>query len=255
MRIVSLNTWGARVYQPLVDFLKREAGQTDIFCFQEVYHTLTDRTNSGPHPQPRVDGLAQITAALGSQFRVMYTPAERGYDESGRVDFHLEFGNAMFVRKGIALREQDEVFVYQTIDDVEEHTPSDQPRAIQVSRLEDYTIINFHGLWQKDTNKQDTPARLEQSRRLREVMDRYPVRLILCGDFNLIPDGRSIAILEKGMKNLVKEYGITSTRSSLYAKPFRLADYILVSPDVEVTDFKVLSDEVSDHLPLVLELA
>jgi len=28
---------------------------------------------------------------------------------------------------------------------------------------------------------------------------------------------------------------------------------MLVSPDLDVMDFKVLSDEVSDHLPLYLE--
>ncbi len=56
-----------------------------------------------------------------------------------------------------------------------------------------------------------------------------------------------------GLRNLIKEYGITSTRTSFYTKPEKFADYMLVSPGVEVKDFKVLPDEVSDHSPLYLE--
>ncbi len=54
------------------------------------------------------------------------------------------------------------------------------------------------------------------------------------------------------MRNLVKEYRVTSTRSQLYKKPDKFADYILVSPEVIVEDFKVLEEEMSDHLPLLL---
>ncbi len=54
------------------------------------------------------------------------------------------------------------------------------------------------------------------------------------------------------MRNLVKEFGITSTRSSYYAKPERFADYTLASNDIKVNEFKILPDEVSDHLAMYL---
>ena len=57
------------------------------------------------------------------------------------------------------------------------------------------------------------------------------------------------------MRNLIAEFGITSTRSSLYTKPLRFADYMFVSNGIEVKDFKVLPDEVSDHLALYLEFS
>ena len=53
------------------------------------------------------------------------------------------------------------------------------------------------------------------------------------------------------MCNLVKAYGITSTRSLLYKRPDRFADYVLVSPEVQVEHFQVLDEVVSDHLPLL----
>ena len=48
------------------------------------------------------------------------------------------------------------------------------------------------------------------------------------------------------------ESGVTSTRTRLYARPEKLADYVLVSDGVAVRDFRVLPDEVSDHAPLML---
>lgn len=56
-----------------------------------------------------------------------------------------------------------------------------------------------------------------------------------------------------GLRNLIKEHGITSTRTSLYTKEEKFADYVLIGPGIQVTNFEVLPDEVSDHAPLRIE--
>ena len=56
-----------------------------------------------------------------------------------------------------------------------------------------------------------------------------------------------------GLRNLVAEFGVTSTRTSLYTRPEPFADYVFVSDGIHVRDFRVLTDEVSDHAPLLLE--
>ena len=76
------------------------------------------------------------------------------------------------------------------------------------------------------------------------------------GDFNLRPDTESVRMLEAaGLRNLVREYGIETTRTSLYdhrdKEPH--ANYAFVSAGIEVRDFRVLPDEVSDHAPLFLD--
>lgn len=115
------------------------------------------------------------------------------------------------------------------------------------------TLINFHGLW-NGHGKLDTEDRLKQSLKVRKFLDGLNAkRSVLMGDFNLLPDTESLAILEKGMKNLIKDYGITSTRSHYYKKEIKFADYALVSPDINIKKFEVLQDTVSDHLPLLLE--
>lgn len=47
MKLISLNTWGGKVYKPLMTFIKNRSQDMDIFCFQEVFNTasgLTEQT-------------------------------------------------------------------------------------------------------------------------------------------------------------------------------------------------------------------
>ena len=123
----------------------------------------------------------------------------------------------------------------------------------QITETSKATIVNVHGLWQKGTNKSDTPERLIQSKILQNFLHSKGDKKILCGDFNLKPDSKSIEIFEQDMTNLVKKSGAVSTRSSHYTKLEKFADYVFVSQDIEVKHFEVLSDDVSDHLPFLLE--
>ncbi|MFZ2523159.1 MAG: endonuclease/exonuclease/phosphatase family protein [Minisyncoccia bacterium] len=117
----------------------------------------------------------------------------------------------------------------------------------------DITILNLHGLWQRGSKKQDTEERLEQSKRIYGFMSSLEGSKILAGDFNMVPNGKSISILEKDMVNLIKEYKVETTRSVHYKRGEKFADYIIVSKEIKVNDFKVLPDEVSDHLSLYLD--
>jgi endonuclease/exonuclease/phosphatase family metal-dependent hydrolase len=113
--------------------------------------------------------------------------------------------------------------------------------------------MNVHGLW-NGKGKDDAPERIIQSNIIRQFIDKVGGEKILCGDFNLNPETESIKILEKDMRNLVKDYAVTSTRTSLYKKPGKFADYIFTSRGINIKDFKVLPEEVSDHSALVLEI-
>jgi endonuclease/exonuclease/phosphatase family metal-dependent hydrolase len=253
MKLITLNIWGGKVFQPLVEFLERNK-DVDIFCFQEVYHSETDKTEFH-HIRPNI--YSEIKQVL-TDFNSFYAPAQEGSYNEIQTDFSISFGLAMFVKKTIQIDAHEDVFVFRSKNSKQ---PGEDSAGIG-RNLEHvtfkkndntYSVFNLHGLW-NGKGKSDTEDRLNQSKRTKEFMSHFKNnKTILCGDFNLMPDTESLAILESGMKNLVKEYGVISTRSSLYTKPLKFADYILTSSNVTVKDFKVLQDEVSDHLPLYIE--
>jgi endonuclease/exonuclease/phosphatase family metal-dependent hydrolase len=58
-----------------------------------------------------------------------------------------------------------------------------------------------------------------------------------------------------GLTDFVTSRGFEGTRTSLYPKEGKFADYMLVSADVEVTRFEVVrTPEVSDHCALMLDI-
>lgn len=137
--------------------------------------------------------------------------------------------------------------------DIGNHARNIQYVTVQTSNGP-LTVVNFHGLW-NGKGKTDTEDRMNQSKNILEFIKNLQGEHVLCGDFNLLPNTKSIAVLENaGLQNLIKRFGITSTRTSHYTKPDKYADYVFVTNEIKVKDFKVLPEEVSDHHALYLEI-
>jgi hypothetical protein len=180
----------------------------------------------------------------------------KGYDLGGVVDFDLYCGLAMFVRKSIQVRTVNDLFLFKRKFEVINHPDHyDIPVNLQYAEISDNNdllISHFHGIWYPKT-KSDSPDRINQCRKINKFLENFHCRKIICGDFNLLPDTLSMKIMETNMKNLIKDYHITSTRNLNYKRDEKFADYMLVSADVKVKSFHVAGVEVSDHLPLILE--
>ena len=106
--------------------------------------------------------------------------------------------------------------------------------------------------------KLDSPARLAQSKNLLASIETLPkAPTLLCGDFNLMPQTQSIGLLETNMKNLIKDFKIENTRNKIswdkYPDKQHFADFVFVTPEVKVKSFEVPYNEISDHLPMILE--
>ena len=258
MKLISLNIWGGKVYEPLMSFIGREAETTDIFCFQEVFHTTTEKTEFNGY---RLNMFSELTSKL-SEFNAFLAPAQDKFifvDKLANFDF--SFGLATFVRKTIKV-EVDDFFVYGERNSMIDGDCETLPRNAQQIDLKvngkGLSIFNYHGIWrrapQNTTNKSDTPARLIASEIIRNRVNNVSGEKIICGDFNLLPDTKSVAILEVNMLNLIKKFGIQSTRSRLYTKDsLKFADYMIASKGIKIKSFEVPNITVSDHLPMVLE--
>jgi exonuclease III len=266
LRLETLNIWGGRLYPALLAYIRGQANKVDIFCFQEVYTTRSDNlwvrvasalasplrpTNDLPE---RANIYQELQNAL-PQFDGYFSACQDHYAYHGPVSFDLSFGLAIFARKTLHLDEVGEYFVYRKRNSVVGRDNATIGRSLQYLQFrfnsKPFTVMNVHGLW-NGKGKTDSPERLEQSRKIKVFLEMTRGAKILCGDLNLLPHTQSLALLEDGMDNLVKTYGIPSTRSQFYERTERFADYILVSPEVTIRSFEVLDANVSDHLPLLL---
>ncbi len=243
MKIITLNIWSGIVGDALLDFF-RENQDVDVFCLQEVMHNGTEWTAWDERQSRNI--LEQIRSVLPGHADY-FRPAEK----------KDEWGLAMFVKKEIPIEMEAEVFVHLHKESMEEKNALTVGKNLQWIKFEklNLTVCNFHGLW-NGKGKDDTEDRLEQSKKIIEIVKKIDTEIVLCGDFNLLPETQSLKMIEKefDFRNLVKEFGVTSTRTSYYTKDPKFADYILISQNINVKDFKVLPDEVSDHSPLYLEI-
>lgn len=241
MKLICLNTGGGFVEKALHDFIIKHAADIDIFCFQEVFY------------KAHVYSLGDIDQNLYTTISNLL-PGHKGYYAPSQDN---DEGIAIFVKDSLKLDETGDVFVYRHHNAMEVENRKTLGRNIQYIQFmqnnQEYTVVNFHGLW-NGAGKTDSPDRLIQSWNIRGFIEtKAKGKVILAGDFNLEPATESMTIIEKGMRNLIKENGITSTRSHLYKWENRFADYVIVSNDVMVARFEVLQDQVSDHLPMFLD--
>ncbi len=259
MKLLTLNTWGGRVYEPFIKFVKARSAIIDIFCFQEIFQSPESKFSN----QIKTDIYSDVSKIL-KDYVGFFAPTFTGYDTEEKVDFDLAFGQATFVKKNIELISEETVFVHGKFD----YKPPvvvggikdamDLPRNIHLIKIKiegkEVLIGNLHGYWLPDS-KHDTKQSIKQMKKVKKIFSAFSGPKILCGDFNLRPDTQSIKMLEEDMKNLIIEYGATSTRSKLHTRVEKFADYIMVSDKVKVNDFEVINEHVSDHLPLMLDFS
>lgn len=259
MKLISLNTWGGKIYEPLMAFIKEHSGDTDIFCFQEIYDTTSSVKQ---YRDIRANLLEEITKKL-PEFQFFNSTEMTGFDcTTDPVDFNLTMGKTIFIKKSIQVNSTDDILLYG--DKSKKYLKkdfSDLPVTLQsvnfTIKEKKFTVINIHGT-AFPGSKLDTKLRLEHSAKIEEFLDSKKGGKILVGDFNLLPSTKSIKILEADMRNLIKEFKIQRTRSKL--SPFygqidfqKFADYTFVSDKIKVKNFEVPKLEISDHLPMILE--
>jgi exonuclease III len=216
-------------------FILGQSSKTDIFCFQEVSPTLFQLFKS-------------------------WLPGYLSFYEKGRilaVDGQI-YGQAIFAKHPFRFEEKGRVKLYNQL--------SNDIGFLQCALLS----FDSHKLWLGNihgkTNpgdKKDTEIRIEQSQKIINFFKRSKFPVIFGGDFNLLPETKSIKLFEEaGYKNLIKDFDIKSTRNRVSWEQFKnkpgftkqyFADYVFVSKKVRVKDFIVPHIEISDHLPQILD--
>lgn len=249
MKLISLNTWGGRAgKENLLKFFDKYR-DVDIFCLQEIW--------AAPYEDLAYDPNGFSIDNNYSKFYIQeITDLLTTHTAYFRAQYFDYWGLMILIKKDIDIILEGDVFVHKEKNYIPEGFGL-FARNIQFATIKtpsgNRSIINFHGLW-NGKGKGDSEDRLLQSDRIMEFIQTLDNPYIVAGDFNLLPDTQSIKKFEDlGLNNLIKDYNITSTRTSFYTKPEKFADYIFATKDIIIKDFRVLPDEVSDHSALYLE--
>lgn len=264
MRIISLNAWGGQVW-PALDGWVSTCG-ADILCLQEVTKPAQPSPPWLAYRDPfrnlnqRSNLFGDMSARL-PQHQARFSAAAEGplSDVGGKV-YRSRHGLGQWVASDLTIAATGDGFVHGAFRR-DGWGAEPVPRAFQAVRVSGprlkrpLTVAHFHGL-RDPSGKGDTDVRRAQAHKARALLSHIASSqddVVLCGDFNVLPDSETLDLFKDwGLRDLV---GSADTRTSLYTKPVRHANYMLVSPSVQVASFDAPAGPVvSDHRPLILTL-
>ena len=271
-----LNTWASRCEPELLSCLKNNIPKVDVFCLTEVTRmrhrkdglTTAQAGTAANEPKMQLNSCAKLieTFERGYTSKFVSAKAPEFACNDTRITFEgVGFGSLMAIKNTLYANQAGAVRIGGKSDVI-------KPRMLQWVIFDKQGIrslvLHLHGVWIKENTKGDHPARLLQSQQVLRAIDALVFKhrvdtVVFGGDLNLAPDTKALEALLSGTlphslkRNLIKEHGVTSTRTPLYRKYSEpgaelLADYVLTSKEVVIKSFTVEPLPISDHAPLVV---
>lgn len=251
LKVISLNIWiGGVLMDNIIDFLRSE--DADIVLLQEVLQGSDDTL---PVQYRSFDTLKQ---KLGYPY---------GDFAPSMIDIFpwgdIPNGNAILSKFPII--DRDVVLFDQSLDASTPRSPFDPtswpitPRNLQHVVLEtpaaDINVYNFQGVWDLDGDNISPERERMRDVILRSISGKKYV--ILAGDTNAKHTNPVMRALEQHLTNIFGDDLRTSFNMRRKTNPgyaSAVVDMIYVSDDFQVLTKQCPDIDISDHLPLVVEL-
>ncbi len=93
-----------------------------------------------------------------------------------------------------------------------------------------------------------------QADRVRQEMDKSPYPVIVCGDFNDVPNSYAYRTIGDGMKNTFVERGRGFGRTFTGISPTLRIDNIFVDKRFSIDQFGRVAKKLSDHFPIMADV-
>ncbi len=264
MRLVSFNI---ALFEPnnekLQEFIKKQ--NPDILCLQEV----TRRVDKNAFEEyVSKDAIDEVSSDLGFSF---FAPdwLMKGFEAKnfhGQQTYRFDLGGFVefgkYIKSRFKILKGQSIFTQQSFSLITEEYwskwPKDDCKSFQVVDIkindQKLRVVNYHGIWSQ--NKQDSELTIKASEKIKQFASGVNYPVIICGDFNLFPNTKSIKILSNSFISLIDKFNIKTTRpksNELNHIERNIVDFIFVSKDIQVKNFEVLDSDVSDHRPLILD--
>lgn len=226
----------------------------DFICLQEVIRHFEKTTF------PKYRSKAEIDKVLADRYpyrffgpqwisRKIFTNGKLHRDYGGLI----EQGNYILSKYPILSAHNEHYFKHYSLEiDHTNFAQIDHPRSVAIVKIKcgqkSFTLANVHGAY--STNKVDTSRSLKQSQYLINLKKRVKGPFILAGDFNVIPNTKSIRILNQHYGNMTKKFSIITT---LPGKKIMAIDNYFINHKIKPLALQTYQTTISDHLPILFE--
>ena len=260
VRDFDLYNWSENKNSKQEIFKTLQEKNPDIICFQEFYTDTSKAFNT----------IKQLQA-IGYNYHFFTREVKlRGTDEWGIATFSkfpiLEQGNIMKqpFNTGYGKKPFKGIYTYIKIYDTLICFVNVHLQSLYFGKVEYETIADFKET--QDLNEHGTKSilaklkrgfmrRAKQANELSAFLQKQNVPIILCGDFNDLPNSYAMNKISKGLKDAFIDYGFGVGHTYNGNIPFIRIDYMLTTPNFNVQKFEIINNKISDHYPLYGEFS
>lgn len=244
MKLLQLNTWSGRLFHQMMKFIEEQ--NPDILCLQEVMSCDEGIVNVTDN---KFFCSLQAIQELHGYEHVFFSPIVT----TSYLDKKVSYGNAIVSR--LPLSDTRTVFINGSLNDPYDEATRFNTRNLQVAHMRTgnhtFTIANHHAYWRPD--RWGDEVTVEKMALVRQELDKEPLPLIFSGDLNVVAESQAMRVFDGWLEDLTATHNIDTTLSVLGKVEGVACDHILVSPEVQVHNFLVADDLVSDHKAVLLE--
>ena len=242
MKLLQLNIWEGKLLKEVLAFIDKE--KPDILCLQEVYSCTGDI----PFPDTMFNSLELIQQQIGYD-HVFFSPVFTAvYSE-----VLASFGIAIISR--FPLENKQTIFTNGVFDpNLTAKSYTANTRILQTCKVsigdKSLSLANHHG--HRELDPLGNEISIEKMKFVKAKLQELPLPLVFSGDLNITSESPAMRVFDGFLKDLTAEHNIKSTLSQLGKAKNVACDHILVSDDIQVTDFNVSEKLISDHKALIM---
>lgn len=237
---------GGKLSDSILEFIKNE--KPDILAVQEVYDSKDEKLEKRFH-------LIEIIKEECNFQHVFFSPACMAILPEGKIPA----GNAIFSR--FPFLNSETTFTYSEFKEISNYEMPDgdfslTPRNLQYVMLEindvKVNVFNTQGVWGKDSY--DNKNKLEMSEKIVQEIENKS-NVILAGDFNALPNTKTMLNIGKGLRNVFRDklkttFNVRRKKNPIFSN--LVVDMVFTSNNIKVSESYCPNVDISDHLPLVV---
>ncbi len=230
----------------------------DVICFQEFYNDTTQEFNTIQQLQKLgyknysftrelvLRNTDEWGIALFSKFpikeqgNIIKQPFKTGYGKKPFKGLYADIVIGDTVIRFVNVHLQSIYFGTQDYETIEEF------RATQ--NLDEHGAKNIIIKLKKAFQR-----RAQQADELKTFLNEQTKPIILCGDFNDLPNSYAANTVSKNMKDAFLDYSFGLGHTYNGKIPFLRIDYMLLTPSFNIHKFQIVNNKISDHFPVYME--